>query len=110
MSGEFDVVTSELAGAADRIRAAVAPVACYTLSSGGSSAAAFGHDELAEVFVEFCSRASQVVSQSATGDEQAAGNLDSSAASYDAVDSSSGVLLGGLNPSSPFAFPVGGPR
>ncbi len=110
MSG-FDVVTSELTGAAGRIRGAVAPVACYTLSSAGSSAAAFGHDQLAEVFVEFCTKVSQVVSQTATGDEQAAGDLDTSASSYDAADHGSGVVMTGLNPSStPLPSPVGGPR
>ena len=109
MSGEFDVVTSELRTAAGKIRGAVAPVSCYTLSSAGSSATAFGHDQLAEVFVKFCTKASQVVSQAAAGDEQAAGQLDTSATTYDTTDQGSGVLLSGLNPAgSP--VPVGGPR
>lgn len=108
VSGEFDVVTSELAKAAERIRGAVAPVSCYTLSSAGSSATAFGHDQLAEVFVTFCTKASRVVSQAATGDERAAGDLNTSATSYDTADSGSGGLLTGLVPSTPFPSPVDG--
>ena len=108
VSGQFDVVTAELTSAAAKIRSAVAPVAFYTLSSAGASAAAFGHDQLAEVFVEFCTKAGQVVSGAATGDEQAAGSLDTSAATYDAVDQGSGVLLGGLSPLSPTATVASG--
>jgi hypothetical protein len=110
VSGEFDVVTSELTTAAEKIRGAVAPVACYTLSSDGASAAAFGHDQLAEVVVQLCAKVGQVVSQTALGDEQAAGSLDTSAAAYDATDTGSGALLGGLAPSSPFGFSVGSGR
>lgn len=98
MSGQFDVVTGELHAAAGQVRQAVSPVTCWTMSSAGASAESFGHDELAEVYVKFCSRLSQVVSGAAQGDEQLAGQLDSSAAGYDSTDTGVGASYGVFGP------------
>ncbi|WP_156384339.1 hypothetical protein [Marmoricola sp. Leaf446] len=107
MSGQFDVVTAELTAAADRIRSAVAPVACYTLPSTGASATAVGHDQLGEVVTAFCEKVGQVVSATALGDEAAAGELDASAAAYDATDAANQAVYTAMNP---FGLPVASPR
>lgn len=98
MSGEFDVVTRELRTAADRVRQAVSPVACWTMSSAGASAHSFGHNELAEVYVKFCSKLSQVVSAAAGGDEALAGQLEAAAAGYESTDSGVGASYGVFGP------------
>lgn len=98
MSGEVEVVTEELRTAADRVRHAVSPVACWTMPSSGASAHSFGHNELAEVYVKFCSRLSQVVSAAAQGDEALAGQLEAAAAHYDTTDSGVGASYGVFGP------------
>lgn len=96
MSGEFDVDTGELRAAASDIRAAVASVAGWTMPSDGASATSFGHDQVAQLYVDLCAKLTETVTTTAEGTTQAAADLDSSATTYDTTDTTAGAYLGGF--------------
>lgn len=96
MSGEFDVDTDEMRAAANDIRAAVANVAGWTMSSGGASATSFGHDQVAQVYVDLCTKLTETVRTTAEGTKRAAADLDTSATTYDATDTATGAVMGGF--------------
>lgn len=100
MTGEFDVDTDEMRAAANDIRAAVANVAGWTMSSSGASASSFGHDQVAQMYVDLCTKLTETVRTTAEGSQRAAADLDTSATTYDTTDATTGTYLGsfGLQP------------
>lgn len=95
MSGEFDVVTEELREAAGDIRQAAAAVAGWSMSAGGASATSFGHDQVAEIYGQLCTKLTETVAACHEGLTKAADDLDATATSYDTTDATAGNLLTG---------------
>lgn len=96
MSGEFDVDTGELRAAATSIRAAVDAVSGWTMSSAGASATTFGHDQVAQMYVDLCTKLTETVRTTAEGTTKAATDLDATATTYDTTDAATGAYMAGF--------------
>ncbi len=76
----------------------MAAVDGWSMSSQGASADSFGHDQVAQMYVEMCAKLTETVATAAAGSKQAAADLDASATTYDTTDTANGVYLGSFAP------------
>jgi len=96
MAGEdLDVVGSELTTAAQEVRAAVSPVACYHFTPTSASGTSFGHDEVASVYGQLCTKLDQAVTALAKVGEDMATGLDATAKAYAEADQQQSAVYSG---------------